>query len=143
MEKQTVALLKECNAGCKMAVKSMAQIEEFLMNAELGQTLAAYRKQHEKLEEESSKLLAELGEGGRQPDKLAAAFSWITTEVKLMVKDDASQIAKILMNGCNMGIQSISECLNKNKDASHDSISVAKKLIKCEEKLMEDMKEYL
>ncbi len=143
MDKQTVTLLKECNAGCKMAVGSIDRIKEFLMNAELEQTLTAYKEQHKKLEEESSKLLAELGERGQQPDKIASAFSWITTEVKLLVKDDSTQIAKILMNGCNMGIQSISECMNKCPDASHDSISLAKKLVKCEEKLMEDMKKYL
>ncbi len=143
MDKQTVTLLKECNAGCKMAVGSIDRIKEFLMNAELEQTLTAYKEQHKKLEEESSKLLAELGECGQQPDKIASAFSWITTEVKLLVKDDSTQIAKILMNGCNMGIQSISECMNKCPDASHDSVSLAKKLVKCEEKLMEDMKKYL
>ena len=143
MDKQTVTLLKECNAGCKMAVGSIDRIKEFLMNAELEQTLTAYKEQHKKLEEESSKLLAELGECGQQPDKIASAFSWITTEVKLLVKDDSTQIAKILMNGCNMGIQSISECMNKCPDASHDSVSLAKKLVKCEEKLMEAMKKYL
>lgn len=143
MDKQTVTLLKECNAGCKMAVSSIDRIKEFLMNAELEQTLTAYKEQHKKLEEESSKLLAEMGECGQQPDKIASAFSWITTEVKLLVKDDSTQIAKILMNGCNMGIQSISECMNKCPDASHDSVSLAKKLVKCEEKLMEDMKKYL
>lgn len=143
MDKPTVALLKECNAGCKMAINSMERLKDFLMNADLEQTLTAYKEQHKKLEEESSKLLAELGESGQQPDKIASAFSWITTEMKLMVKDDSTQIAKILMNGCNMGIQSISECMNKYPDASHDSIAIAKKLVKCEEKLMEDMKKYL
>lgn len=143
MEKQTVTLLKECNAGCKMAVNSMERLKDFLMNGDLEQTLMTYKEQHKKLEEESSKLLAELGESGQEPDKIASAFSWITTEVKLLVKDDSTQIAKILMNGCNMGIQSISECMNKCPDASRDSISVAKKLVKCEEKLMEDMKKYL
>lgn len=143
MDKQTVTLLKECNAGCKMAINSMERLKDFLTNAELEQTLSIYKDQHKKLEEESSKLLKEMGESEQQPDKIASAFSWITTEMKLMIKDDSTQIAKILMNGCNMGIQSISECMNKCPDASHDSISLAKKLVKCEEKLMEDMKKYL
>lgn len=143
MDKQTVTLLKECNAGCKMALNSMYRLKDFLMNAELEQTLTTYKDQHKKLEEESSKQLKEMGESEQQPDKIASAFSWITTEMKLMIKDDSAQIAKILMNGCNMGIQSISECMNKCPDASHDSISLAKKLVKCEEKMMEDMKKYL
>ena len=126
-----------------MALNSMDRLKDFLMNAELEQTLTTYKDQHKKLEEESSKQLKEMGESEQQPDKIASAFSWITTEMKLMIKDDSAQIAKILMNGCNMGIQSISECMNKCPDASHDSISLAKKLVKCEEKMMEDMKKYL
>ena len=35
MDKQTVTLLKECNAGCKMAINSMDRLKDFLMNAEL------------------------------------------------------------------------------------------------------------
>lgn len=143
MDRQTVALLKECNAGCKMAIDSIGRLKDYLMNAELERELAAYEDEHKKLEEESSKLLKGLGETEQRPDKVAAAFSWITTEMKLLVKDDSAQIAKILMNGCNMGIQSISECMNKCPDASHDSIALAKKLVKCEEKLMENMKKYL
>ena len=42
-----------------------------------------------------------------------------------------------------MGIQSVSECMNKCREASHASISMAKKLVKCEEKLMEDVKKFL
>ena len=126
-----------------MAINSMDRLKDFIMNADLDQTVTTYREQHRKLEEESSELLKKLGEGEQQPDKIASAFSWITTEMKMLIKDDSTQAAKILMNGCNMGIQSISECMNKCPDASHDSISLAKKLVKCEEKFMEDLKKYL
>ena len=143
MDRQTSALLKECNAGCKMAINSMDRLKDFLMNADLDQTVTTYRKQHKKLEEESRELLKKMGEEEQQPDRIASAFSWITTEMKMLIKDDSTQAAKILMNGCNMGIQSISECMNKCPEASHDSISVAKKLVKCEEKFMEDLKKYL
>ncbi len=143
MDEQTITLLKECNLGCKMAVDSICQLKEFVRNAALGEVMEASKKQHKELEEESAKLLREGGETEKQKDKLAAAFSWITTEVKMMVQDDSTQIAKVLMNGCNMGIQSVSECMNKCPEASHASVSLAKKLVKCEEKLMEDLKKFL
>ncbi len=143
MDEQTITLLKECNSGCKMAAGSIDRLKEFVRNAELGEVMEGAKKQHKELEEESAKLLRESGETGKRPDKLAAAFSWITTEVKMMVQDDSAQIAKILMNGCNMGIQSVSECMNKCPEASHASMSLAKKLVKCEEKLMEDVKKFL
>ncbi len=143
MEEQTITLLKEYNSGCKMAINSIDQLREYVRNAELNEVLETAKKQHRELEEESAKLLKEFGKIEKSPDKLASAFSWITTEVKMMVQDDSSQISKILMNGCNMGIQSITGQMNKCPEASHASMSLAKKLVKCEEKLMEDVKKFL
>ena len=43
MEEQTITLLKECNAGCKMAIGSMEQLKNFLVNGDLEQTYYFYR----------------------------------------------------------------------------------------------------
>lgn len=143
MDEQTTKLLKECNSGCKMAINSIDRLKDFVTNPELDKKLAEAKEQHRYLENETSKLLKEAGQEEKEPDRMAAAFSWITTEVKMMIKDDSSQVAKVLMNGCNMGIQSISECMNQCSNASHESKSLAKKLVKCEEQIMEDMKKFL
>lgn len=143
MEKQTVALLEECNSGCKMAINSMDRLKDFVMDAKMGQFLEESKNEHKKLEEEAAELLVKSGGEIKGPDKMATAFSWVTTEMKLLIKDDNSQVAKILTEGCNMGIQSISECINKCPEASHESISLAKKLVKCEEKLREELKGFL
>lgn len=74
---------------------------------------------------------------------MASAFSWISTEMKMMFKDDNNQIAKIMMNGCNMGIQSISEDINKYSNASGESVSLAKKIVKAEENFMKDLERFL
>ena len=92
MEKQTVELLKECNSGCKMGINSMNQVREYVMDEKLAKVLKEYDEKHKKLEKETSKLLAEFGKDEKEPEKIATAFSWISTEMKLMIKDDASQI---------------------------------------------------
>lgn len=143
MEEDTRKLLEECNSGCKMAVSSMEQIQDYVTNKELDQVIAKSKENHQKLEADSTKLLKELGEGQKEPGAMAAAFSWFTTEVKMLIKDDSTQIAKIMMNGCNMGIQSISEDLNKYTEASEESKALAKKLVKEEERFMKELKEYL
>ena len=45
----------------------------------------------------------------------ASAFSKMTTEMKLMMKDDSSQVAKLVMDGCNMGIQTLGGYINDIK----------------------------
>ncbi len=60
-----------------------------------------------------------------------------------MIEDDGHQIAKLMMDGCNMGIQSISEYQNKYKEASKEATELAKKLVKTEENFMQEMKQFL
>ena len=48
-----------------------------------------------------------------------------------------------MMDGCNMGIQSVSEYKNKYTEASGQSISIAEKLINIEERFMEELRAYM
>ena len=131
MDDQTKKLLKECNVGCKMALQSMTQVEDYLEDSELEQAVEDYRREHERVEKETSRLL------------MASASSWITTEMRLMMKGDCHQVAKLMMNGCNMGIQSIAKCQNECRDASREARQIAEGLIHTEEDFMGRMKEFL
>ena len=51
--------------------------------------------------------------------------------------------AKILMDGCNMGIQSICGFRNQYAGASRESMDLADRLIRTEEALRDEMKAYL
>ena len=143
MEEQTGKLLKECSSGCKMAINSLNQVRDFVKDEKLHQLLDEYDKKHKALEEDISRLLEKHGEQEKDPHPAAAAFSRITMDVKLMLRDDSSQIAKLLMDGCNMGIQSISEAVNENPEASGESKSAAKKLVKELEDFMKELKPFL
>ena len=63
MEEDTRKLLEECNSGCKMAVSSMEQIQDYVTNKELDQVIAKSKENHQKLEADSTKLLKERAEG--------------------------------------------------------------------------------
>lgn len=139
----TRKLLEECNSGCKMAVNSMRQVDEFVRDGQLKNVIGKYRESHEELERRSAELLREGDAGEKDPWAAAVAFSWITTEVKLSIQDDNNQIAKLLMDGCNMGIQSIGEACNKYSDASGDAQKLARDLIGVEEAFMKELQRYL
>ena len=143
MTEQTLELLDQVNSGCKMAINSMKQVKEYIVDDKLANIINSYTDEHERLEKETGDQLARYGKAEEKPGLMASAMSWITTEAKLMIKDDAKQIAKIIMDGCNMGIQSVSEYLNKYENASPESTHLAKKLIKTEEDLMGEMKQFL
>ncbi len=143
MEANTIELLKECNKGCKMAIESMTQVIDKIKSSDMKNVITHYNTRHKEIEDKSSELIKQYGESESAPGIMASTFSWISTEIKLTLENDDKKIAKIMMDGCNMGIQSVSEYINKYTKASSDSISLAKKLVKLEEDFMEDMKAYL
>ena len=143
MYQQTKEILKECSQGCKMALNSIEQISEYVKDTKLKNVFKEYRDKYRKMEDESIQLSGGCVQQETTSDKMAEAFSWMTAEVKLRLKDDNTQIAKMMMDGGNMGVKSIAEKLNQCPDASRESISLAKKFEKCNEKLVEEMKQFI
>ena len=143
MQEDTRKLLQECNSGCKMGINSMHQIQDYVTSEGLAQLIRESTERHEKLEAESTKLLEENGEYEKEPGMMASAMSWLTTEMKMLVKRSDTEIAKIMMDGCNMGIQSIVEKSHQYANASKESKDLAERLVKEEEDFMEKLKQYL
>ena len=143
MQEDTRRLLQECNSGCKMAINSMQQIQDYVTDEGLAMLIRESTESHEKLEDESTRLLEENGAYEKEPGVMASAMSWLTTEMKMMVKRSDTEVAKIMMDGCNMGIQSIVEKTHLYKNASEESKKLAERLVKEEEQFMRDLKEYL
>lgn len=143
MEEHTIALLQECSQGCKMGIKSMNQVQEYVSEQKMKKMIGQYIKAHQELEKEADRQLTEHGTDSKPAEKLASAMSWFTTEMKMMMNDDTKQAAKILMDGCNMGIQSICGFINQYSGADKESIELAKKLVKTEESFRDELKEYV
>lgn len=143
MDEHTVKLLEECDSGCKMAVDSMQQTLGYTKDESLRRLIEQYKEKHERLEDEAAKLLHKCGHNEKEPGIMASAFAWITAETKLMWDDDNNQIAKLMMNGSNMGIQSITEARHKYSSASEEAQSIAKKLVRVEEEFLQELKRFL
>ena len=131
MDTSTYEILKECNSGCRMALNSIEQLAVYLKSQELQDLFCKYKEDYEKMEKESIRFSE------------AETFAWISAEVKMMLNDDSSKIAEMMIDGANMGIKSITEKLNRYPEAEKESISLAKKFEKTCEKLIQDMKKYL
>ena len=143
MESQTIELLKKCSEGCKMAVNSMEQVKPYVKDGKLRDVLDRYDCEYQRLDEETAGLLDAMGDEEKEPGAMASTFSWLSTEVKLMIKDDSHQIAKIMIKGSNMGILSMSDYINKYTDASEKSQAVAKDIVRVGEDFAGEMKQFL
>ncbi len=143
MDANTIELLKECSSGCKMAMESVKQVRARIKDGKLNDLLEAYGEKHRGLEREIEGFLGEYGKTGSEPKKMAEFMAWMEVQMKMFLHPDDHQAAKLMMDGCNMGIQSVSEYVNKYPGASKESQEIAKKIIKIEEDFMVEMKEFV
>ncbi len=86
-----------------MAVKSIAQVKEYAENEKLTRVLESYDKKHRELDEEVAGMLAQYGKEEKEPAMMAEVGSWMKIEMKMLMNADDTQIAKLMMDGCNMG----------------------------------------
>lgn len=143
MNEDTINLLRECNVGCKYATNSMEQLESHIENQKLKVIIREYNDKHIKIGDLCHEMLNSYQKDEKDPDVGAKAFSWISTEMKLIMNNDTHEVADIMIDGCNMGIKSVSEYINKYKNASIESVILAKKLVTIEQEFMNELLGYL
>lgn len=143
IEQDTVKLLRECDAGVKMGVKSIDDVIEYVESDTFEKRLKDCRREHEKLDGEIRQQLDRFKDHGKEPNPMAKSMSWMKTNVKLAVDNSDHTIADLMTDGCNMGVKSLNKYLNQYQAADEFSKDIAKRLINLEEKLAVDIREYL
>ena len=141
--KDTSELLKECNAGIKMGVSSIEEVLDNVKSEKLKGILSLSKEEHQRLGNETNKLLEELGLSGKEPNPMAKGMSWLKTNVMLSMDESDQTVADLITDGCNMGVKSLNRYLNQYKASDERAKDIAKKLINMEADLAISLREYL
>ena len=83
IEQDTVKLLRECDAGIKMGIDSIEDVEEHVKSGDLRGKLSECKREHKQLQTEVEKLLEKYGDEGKSPNLIAKSMSWMKTNLKL------------------------------------------------------------
>ncbi len=143
IEKDTICLLRECDAGVKMGVQSINDVIDHVKSPRLKDLLHVCKDKHDELDKELQVLLGKYGDEGKEPSIFAEMMSKIKTEMKLQMKDSDKTIADLMTDGCDMGVKSLSKYLNQYAAADENSKDIAKRLISLEAQLAVDMRDFL
>ena len=143
IEQDTVRLLRECDAGCRMGVSSIEDVMDYVQADRLKSRLATCKAEHRKLEREIRAELDRYHDDGKAPNPMAKSMSWVKTNVKLAVDESDATVADLMTDGCNMGVKSLNKYLNQFEAADEVSKDIAKRLINLEEKLAVDIRSFL
>ncbi|MBR5524648.1 MAG: hypothetical protein IKU51_05245 [Clostridia bacterium] len=143
IEQDTIKLLRECDAGIRMGVDSIDDVLDYVRADELRRFLTQCKEEHQQLDHELQALLDKYRDEGKEPNPIAKSMSWMKTAVKLKIDESDATIADLMTDGCNMGVKSLSRYLNQYAAADEVSKDICKRLIKLEEKLGIQMRNYL
>ena len=140
---ETIRLLMECDAGCKMAVSSIDDVSKKVKEDGLKKLLMENKALHKELESEVEGLLNDCGATEKAPAAVAKGMSWLKTNTKLLFNRSDNAVADILTDGCNMGIKSLYRYLNQYKAADKKAKRLCEQIIDAEEQLRRDLRYHL
>ena len=143
IEKDTIRLLRECDAGVKMGVSSIDDTMEFRLSEPLKKLLEHSKQQHLEMSREITRHLDRFGDEGKDPPMMAEIMGKLKANFKLVTEKTDSAAAEFISNGCNMGINSLSKYLNQYAAADEYSKDITKKLISIEEQLSTELRGFL
>ena len=143
IEQDTIKLLRECDAGIQMGVDSIDDVLNRVQSEKMRTFLSQCKKEHQELDAEVQELLEKYRDDGKDPNPVAKGMSWMKTTMKMAMDDSDATIADLMVDGCDMGVKSLSRYLNQYAAADEVSKDICKRLIKLEEKLGKQMRDYL
>ena len=143
IEQDTIKLLRECDAGIQMGVDSIDDVLNRVQSEKMRTFLSQCKKEHQELDAEVQALLEKYRDDGKDPNPVAKGMSWMKTTMKMAMDDSDATIADLMVDGCDMGVKSLSRYLNQYEAADEVSKDICKRLIKLEEKLGQQLRAYL
>ena len=138
-----IELLKECDSGVKMGIQGIAGVRDDASGEDFKNLLQHYEEEHVKILGVIHEKLDEIGVSGKSSNSVARAMSNMTTDMKLMMNNSDEKIADIMMDGCNMGIKSVSKYMNQYAGASKDVMGIANDIVVLEQHFMNELRQYL
>ena len=143
MNNDTISLLQECSAGANMAMSAIDQVLEGVENPALRDALTESRRVHDRIGGETRSLLRAQGQEGKAANPVAQSMAWLKTNWKLTVRPGDETVADLIVDGCNMGVKSLTRYQNQYPAASGHARALAGQLIDAEEQLSNELRRYL
>ena len=143
IESDTIKLLRECDAGIKMGVKSIDDVLPDVKSSKMKEALEECKRRHEHLGREVEAALDRFHDEGKNPNLMAEVMSWMKTSVKMSLDNSDETIADLMTDGCNMGVKSLNRYINEYEAADEDSKDIARRLVTLEDNLAKEIKHYL
>lgn len=143
IEQDTIRLLRECDAGVKMGIAAIDDVIKDVSSEKLRAKLIDLKDDHQQVNADIQKLLGKYHDEGKEPNPLVKGMSQMKTLFRIATDKSDETIAELMLDGCDMGVKSLSRYLNQYKAADDVSKEMTKRLIKIESDFSAEMRAFL
>lgn len=143
IEQDTIRLLRECDSGVKMGIAAIDDVLKDVTNEKLKEKLVDLKDDHQQLNADVQKLLGKYHDEGKEPNPIVKGMSQMKTLFKVAADKSDETIADLMLEGCDMGVKSLSKYLNQYEAADEPSKELTKRLIKIESDFSAEMRAFL
>lgn len=143
IEQDTIRLLRECDVGVKMGIAAIDDVVKDVSSEKLRAKLIDLKDDHQQLNADIQKLLGKYHDEGKEPNLLVKGMSQMKTLFRIATDKSDETIAELMLDGCDMGVKSLSRYLNQYKAADDVSKEMTKRLIKIESDFSAEMRAFL
>ena len=129
--------------NAKMGVIGIDNIKDKIFDDELKNIIATQKKEYQKIADDASSILNELGLTEKDVSKMAKVSTYVMANLEMLKDDSSSNIAKLMIEGSNKGIIEINKNLNSYNNMNSKIIKLAKELLATEQHNIDELKIYL
>ena len=142
-QKDSIKLLRECEAGCAMGISSIDEIMDKVHDDNYVKILQESKAHHDKLKNEIHTLLTQAGSEDKEPSLMAESMASLKTMFKMQMNESDQTAADLIVSGCQMGIRSLHKYKNKYENAGHTATDICNRLLDIEDELCHKSYTYL
>lgn len=141
--KETENLLQEIGKNVAMAMQSLDVIIPMVDDDKFKEYLSSLNDKYGLISKEAKMLADAIDVDLKMTNKLEQAELWTAIKMKTIFDKSTRKFAQMIFLGTNMGIPNLVVAICDNKNASNESIVLAKKLKELEETSDETLKMFM
>ena len=138
-----INLLQHIHQGSAMGIDSIRHMIGLSEDPAFTSALTNQLREYEDVKAEAASLLTRAGQTPQGVSSAAKFMSDMTSSLKSITDRSASRLAEIMIEGSTMGTTNLTKQLNAYHGHDHAVTSLAHKLLKTEERNIEEMKHFL
>lgn len=136
-------LLNYIYQNAKMGIVGIDNIKKDIQDSEFLKVIKEQENDYYEICTKALKWLSNCNVERKNITAMSKLMTFMDAKIKLTKDNSISNIAKMMIEGNNMGIIAITEKLNNYQSADKKIIKLAKDLLKIEERNLENLKKYL